>query len=172
MLVVDDALSSGRWGPHVALCGADVCPPSVLEDEGSELSPEGVRYCEDCAREARRWVAEVVPVGEGGHRSWCSPAHCYHQDDGVGVHVRQPVRWTDDIGEVRFRSALPHPTDDDRTDLELTVTSLRPRDSVYVILSMVGARRLRDQLSAHDRDARGDEDSPGVQTHRGEESTR
>ncbi|MGH3694850.1 MAG: hypothetical protein ACRDRX_12835 [Pseudonocardiaceae bacterium] len=77
LLAADDALSPGRWGAHITLCGAELRPPSataMAQDEDSEWSPEGVRYCPECVQEARRWVSDASPAGaEGGHPLWCSP---------------------------------------------------------------------------------------------------
>ena len=60
LLAADDVLSPGRWGAYIAVCGAELRSPSaiaLLEDEDSEGSPENVRYCPECVREAYRWVA-------------------------------------------------------------------------------------------------------------------
>ncbi len=61
LLAADDVLSPGRWGAHIAVCGAELRSPSataVLQDEDSEWSPENVRYCAECVREAHRWVGD------------------------------------------------------------------------------------------------------------------
>ncbi|MGH3889665.1 MAG: hypothetical protein ACRDSZ_24395 [Pseudonocardiaceae bacterium] len=81
LLAADDALSPGRWGAHITLCGVELRPPSVTavaQDEDSEWSPEGVRYCPECVQEAHRWVSEASPAGEeGGHPPSCSTGRCY-----------------------------------------------------------------------------------------------
>lgn len=152
LLAADDVLSPGRWGAYITVCGAQVRPPSATA-AADEYDPSCVRYCQDCVHEACRGTEETAPAGTGGHPPWCSPQHCYLTEEGIRVHVQRPVRWRDDTGEVQFTSGLIHPLDDDRTYLELMVTSSPLRDSVHAVMSMAAARRLRDQLSAHDQDA-------------------
>jgi len=72
LLAADEALSPGRWSTHITLCGAELSRPSttaVARDEDSEWSPEDVRYCPECVREAHRWVGDVSTAGEVGTHS-------------------------------------------------------------------------------------------------------
>jgi hypothetical protein len=64
LLVANDALIPGRWGVHVALCGARrrAPEPTALEHECADASCDCVHYCPDCVQEAARWSAE--PVGQ------------------------------------------------------------------------------------------------------------
>lgn len=135
-------------------------PPSATA-VAEEYDPSWVRYCPGCVREVRQWTAEIPRPVRAGTPPWCSPQHCYLTDERIRVHVQRPVRWRYDTGEVQFTSGLIRPLDDHRTYLELTVTSLPLHDSVHMVLSAAGARRLRDQLSAHDRDAAQDDSRPG-----------
>jgi hypothetical protein len=85
-----------------------------------------------------------------GHPSWCSPQHCFLDEDGVWVHEQEPVRWEE--CEVRFESRLLFP-DDERpptTYLQLSIEDLRfAWRCVDAFLPIAAARRLRDQLTAH-----------------------
>lgn len=72
LLAADDVLSPGRWGAHIAVCGAELRFPSataVPQDEDSKWSPENVRYCPECVQEAHRWVDGVPPFAEDEHLS-------------------------------------------------------------------------------------------------------
>ena len=85
-----------------------------------------------------------------GHPPWCSPQHCFLDEDGVWVHEQEPVRWEE--CEVRFESRLlftdgEHPP---TTYLQLSIENLRLTwRFVDAFLPIATARRLRDQLTAH-----------------------
>ncbi|MGH3870367.1 MAG: hypothetical protein ACRDSR_02450 [Pseudonocardiaceae bacterium] len=85
-----------------------------------------------------------------GHPSWCSPQHCFVNDDGVQVHQQEPVDWEE--SEVRFESQLLFPDGEHppTTYLQLSIESLR-LTSRYVdaFLPITTVRRLRDQLTTH-----------------------
>lgn len=157
LLEADETLTQPSWRVgsrvHAALCGVEVTESTPAPDY--EVCPgcaDCTRYCVDCVQVARRYAGEngQTRPAEPGHPVWCSPRHCYRQDeDGLLVHVQRPVVWEDDCAEARFESGLVHPLDDDRTYLELSVESLLLGNSVHVVLAVAGARRLRDQLSAH-----------------------
>lgn len=88
------------------------------------------------------------PVSE--HPPWCSPQHCYVQDDGVRVHEQEPVHWEE--GEMRFESRLFFPDGElpPTTYLQLSIDNLRLTwRYVDAFLPIATARRLRDQLTAH-----------------------
>jgi len=94
-------------------------------------------------------------VGPGGgpmigHPSWCSPQHCFLDEDGVWVHEQEPVRWEE--CEVRFESRLLFPDGEHppATYLQLSINNLLLTwRFVDVFLPIAAARRLRDQLTAH-----------------------
>jgi hypothetical protein len=85
-----------------------------------------------------------------GHPPWCSPQHCFLNEDGVQIHEQEPVRWEE--CEVRFESRLLFPDDEHppTTYLQLSIENLRLTwRFVDVFLPITTARRLRDQLTAH-----------------------
>jgi hypothetical protein len=85
-----------------------------------------------------------------GHPSWCSPQHCFLDEDGVQVHEQEPVRWEE--CEVRFESRLLFPDGEHppTTYLQLSIENLRLTwRFVDVFLPIATTRRLRDQLTAH-----------------------
>lgn len=85
-----------------------------------------------------------------GHPSWCSPQHCFLDEDGVWVHVQEPVRWEE--CEVRFESRLLFPDGEHppAAYLQLSINNLRLTwRFVDVYLPIAAARRLREQLTAH-----------------------
>ena len=85
-----------------------------------------------------------------GHPSWCSPQHCFVDEDGVWGHEQEPVRWEE--CEVRFESRLLFPDGEHppATYLQLSINNLRLTwRFVDVFLPIAAARRLRDQLTAH-----------------------
>lgn len=93
LLAADDALSPGRWGAHITLCGAELRSPSataMAHDEDSEWSPEGVRCCPECVREAQRWVSEDSAGEEGGRPPPYSLGRCY-LSDGARVQLQHPT---------------------------------------------------------------------------------
>ncbi|MGH3775765.1 MAG: hypothetical protein ACRDRR_08510 [Pseudonocardiaceae bacterium] len=51
LLAADDALTPGRWGAHITLCGQQVRGP------GAGAADHDFRYCPACVAEAGRWVA-------------------------------------------------------------------------------------------------------------------
>jgi hypothetical protein len=89
----------------------------------------------------------------GEHPWWCSPAHCYHTEEGVRVHVQAPACWeqVDDFARARFETCLVSPDDEPSgiPYLALKMRSTSSRGFVHTILPLGDARRLRDQLSAH-----------------------
>ncbi|MGH3721246.1 MAG: hypothetical protein ACRDRI_20820 [Pseudonocardiaceae bacterium] len=91
---------------------------------------------------------EGYPVS--AHPSWCSPQHCFLDEDGVRVHHQEPVHWETD--EVRFESRLFYPDGEQppTTYLQLSIENLLlTRRFVDTVLPITTARRLRDQLTAH-----------------------
>ncbi|MGH3801186.1 MAG: hypothetical protein ACRDTD_13815 [Pseudonocardiaceae bacterium] len=84
------------------------------------------------------------------HPSWCSPQHCFLDEDGVRVHEQEPVRWEE--CQVRFESRLLFPDGEHppTTYLQLSLENLwLTWRFVDAFLSIAAARRLRDQLTAH-----------------------
>ncbi len=84
------------------------------------------------------------------HPSWCSPQHCFLNEDGVRVHEQEPARW--EQCEVRFESRLFFPDGEHppATYLQLRIDDLRLTcRGVDAFLPIAAARRLRDQLTAH-----------------------
>jgi hypothetical protein len=85
-----------------------------------------------------------------GHPSWCSPQHCFLDEDSVWVHEQEPVRWEE--CKVRFESQLLFPDGEHlpTTYLQLHIDNLQLTwRFVDVFLPIATARRLRDQLTAH-----------------------
>lgn len=84
-----------------------------------------------------------------GHPLWCSPDRCYVcEPTGVRVHVQEPVQW-EVPQEARFETGLIHVTDEDAPRVELSVRSLVFPAGVDLMLPLIEARRLRDQLTEH-----------------------
>jgi hypothetical protein len=85
-----------------------------------------------------------------GHPPWCSPQHCFLDEDGVQVHEQEPVHWEE--CEVRFESRLLFPDGEHppTTYLQLRIEDLRLTwHGIDAFLTIAAAQRLRDQLTSH-----------------------
>jgi hypothetical protein len=85
-----------------------------------------------------------------GHPSWCSPQHCFLDEDGVQVHEQEPVRWEE--CKVRFESRLLFPDGEHppTTYLQLGIEDLRLTwRCVDTFLPIAAVKRLRDQVTVH-----------------------
>ncbi len=110
---------------------------SHIHDHHTATAPPGVR-------------PDQAGTPVSGHPSWCSPQHCFLNEDGVRVHEQQPVRWEE--CEVRFESRLLFPEGEHppATYLQLSIENLRLTwRGVDAFLPIAAARQLRDQLTSH-----------------------